>query len=391
MSDPRRSESPHGAVWHIVTCEYPPDVGGVADHTRLVAAGLAGAGDRVHVWCAGRSGATAERSGVVVHRSLGTFSPADLRRVDVLLTRCAPPRRLLVQWVPHGYGYRAMNLGFCLWLWRRARVDGDDVELMVHEPFLEFAARSWRQSAAAAVHRVMTAVLLRAARRIWMSTPSWGARLRPYAGRLPLRWLPVPSNVPVVADADAVASIRARYAPDGEFLAGHFGTYDRQSVATLAGVTPALLAARRHVRVLLLGRGGERVRDAVVRARPDLGERVHAPGTLPLEDVSRHLGACDAMLQPYPDGVSTRRTSVMAALAHGLPVLTTAGRLTEPLWAARGAVALAPAGDGRALVAAAGALVDDAGRRAHLAAAARSLYEECFAARHVITALRGAA
>ena len=39
------------SVWHIVTSEYPPDVGGVSDYTRQVAEGLARMGDEVHVWC----------------------------------------------------------------------------------------------------------------------------------------------------------------------------------------------------------------------------------------------------------------------------------------------------------------------------------------------------
>ena len=41
------------------------------------------------------------------------------------------------------------------------------------------------------------------------------------------------------------------------------------------------------------------------------------------EEVSVHLSACDLMIQPYPDGISARRTSAMAALAHERPVVTT--------------------------------------------------------------------
>ena len=36
--------------WHILTCEYPPQTGGVSDYTFLVANGLA-SHDEVHVWC----------------------------------------------------------------------------------------------------------------------------------------------------------------------------------------------------------------------------------------------------------------------------------------------------------------------------------------------------
>ena len=38
-------------AFHLITCEYPPEVGGVAEHTRSVATGLAAAGVSVHVWC----------------------------------------------------------------------------------------------------------------------------------------------------------------------------------------------------------------------------------------------------------------------------------------------------------------------------------------------------
>src|SRR3954463_1068879 len=151
----------NSTVWHLITSEYPPQPGGVSDYTQVVARGLASAGDEVHVWCppAGNGAKDAAESnednssGVSVHRELGSFTPADLRRTGRLLRRFKAPRRLLVQWVPHGYGYQSMNLPFCLWLWRRAVSHRDEVEVMVHEPYLPFGEGSWKQSGVAAVHR----------------------------------------------------------------------------------------------------------------------------------------------------------------------------------------------------------------------------------------------
>ena len=37
--------------WTILTCEYPPDCGGVGDYTAQVAAALAALGDTVTVFC----------------------------------------------------------------------------------------------------------------------------------------------------------------------------------------------------------------------------------------------------------------------------------------------------------------------------------------------------
>ncbi len=115
---------------------------------------------------------------------------------------------------------------------------------------------------------------------------------------------------------------------------------------------------------------------------------MHATGELNAADLSRHLSACDLMLQPYIDGVSSRRTTIMAQLSLGLPVITTSGRLTEPLWAESGAVALAPAGDVDGIVGATNRLLRDEPERKRLAAAAKALYLGRFDIGHTIAALR---
>ena len=97
------------------------------------------------------------------------------------------------------------------------------------------------------------------------------------------------------------------------------------------------------------------------------------------------------MLQPYPDGISTRRTSAMVALAHARPLVTTTGWLTESLWEDSGAVVLAPYDDPVALAAATAALIGDADRRARLAADGAALYDRRFHLRHSLAALQGVA
>src|SRR5262245_16602075 len=115
--------------WHIITGEYPPQPGGVSDYTRLVAQTLAASGDEVHVWSP-RAGAVTEKdANVVVHSDLGNIGFADLRRMNRMLDRFPAPRHLLVQWVPHAYGYRSINLLFCLWLWFRCKRYGDQLQL----------------------------------------------------------------------------------------------------------------------------------------------------------------------------------------------------------------------------------------------------------------------
>ena len=56
----------------------------------------------------------------------------------------------------------------------------------------------------------------------------------------------------------------------------------------------------------------------------NVASRVRFRGDLPADDVSRALHAADVALLPFATGASTGRTTLMAAFAHGLPVVTMA-------------------------------------------------------------------
>lgn len=388
-----RSEPATALSWHLITCEYPPQPGGVSDYTQGVATGLASEGDEVHVWCPKAAGRPKPIRGVVVHQALGAITPTDLARVGQQLDRFPGPRRILVQWVPHGYGYRSMNVAFCWWLRNRATRSGDRVEIMVHEPYLRFRAGSLRQSVAALVHRFMMILLLRAADRVWLSIPAWEDFCRPYAlgRRIRFQWLPIPNNIPVVKNAGAIHEIRRRYVAQGGTLMGHFGTYPVQINSMLDPILLALAEDPVPPAVLLLGLRSDKFRDELVRKHPHLEARVHATGGLGSEELSLHLAACDLLLQPYPDGVSSRRTSVMAGISHGKPVVTTAGLLTEDLWKTSGAVAIAPVGDTNGFVRLVRQLQENSAERERLGVQGRQMYEKRFAIERTIATLRGAA
>jgi len=376
--------------WHIITGEYPPQPGGVSDYTRIVARELAAAGDEVHVWCPNAADLTPQDLGVIVHRNLGRLSPADLRSCSKRLNQFSRPRRLLVQWVPHAYGYKSLNVIFCVWLWLRARLHGDRIELMVHEPFLPFKRSAWKQNLAAVIHRLMILILLNCVDRVWMSIPGWEPMLAPYAigRRLSFTWLPIPSNITDVHQDSIAESIRRNYAAENQKLLGHFGTYGRVITDMLDPVLPALLREREDLSVLLMGRRSETYRDELAAKHPDVASRLFATGGLETGELSNCISACDAMLQPYPDGVSARRGSAMICLAHGKPLITTSGALTEPIWTIKEAVMLAAAGDAECLIRQCLRLLDDVNQRRHLGAAARRFYAECFDVRHLIPRLR---
>lgn len=374
---------------HIITPEYLPQYGGVADYTRQVARALAAAGDDVHVWCP-QGGTSDPGDRFAVHPVFGSFRRADLVHAATLLDQFEGPRRLLVQWVPHGYGFRAMNLQFCLWLWNRSRL-GDLVELMVHEPYLAFWEGTWRQTGAATVHRLMTTILLRAAHRVWVAIPAWERMWKPYAiGRdVPFSWLPIPSGLSQ-PDLPAVEFVRQQLGAARHPLMGHLGTYGSPVASLLSNVLHALLHELDTPHVVLMGSGSEQFHSEFTAAFPQHSARITATGVLSNTTLAAYVVACDLLIQPYPDGVTSRRTSAMAGLHLGVPVVTTAGRLTEPFWETCEAIRLSRVGDSAGMVAHAAHLLTHPDERKQLAENGRRFYTQTFDLQRTVTGLRSA-
>jgi glycosyltransferase involved in cell wall biosynthesis len=373
--------------WAILTGEYPPDPGGVSDYTRLVAEALAVCGDAVTVF-ASPGEALADHDGVSVVRLPDHFGPRGLLKLDHAIARRPRPDRVLVQYVPHAFGWKAMNVPFVLWVALRARRLAP-VWVMFHEVAFPFSWRPPKYALLGSVNNLMARLLAGAADRVLVSVPGWEPTLRRMCPKVRRpEWLPVPCNVGTAADPTDVAAVRSRYAAEPEArLIGHFGTYAPHVVDVLTQALTELLGRLPRVRVLLMGRNSDRCREAFAARVPALGDRIHATGELPPDRLPAHLRACDLLVQPYPDGVSSRRTSVMAGLANGVPVVTNLGPLSEGVWA-HGSVALAPACDPQALAERASHLLADEPTRCRVGVKGEALYRDTFTLARTIAALR---
>ena len=372
-------------AWNIISGEYPPQPGGVSDYTRLVAQGLSRAGDNVSVWSSPADGIEEALDGVRVNRLPDHFGRRGLAILNREFRR-NPNARVLIEYVPHAFGMKAMNIPLCLLLLRHRH---SDITVMFHEVAypVEFG-QPFRHNALGVVNRAMVAILTRAASRMFVAAEAWKQEIARYAPTgCTIRWLPVPSNIPL-ADRCAILRERARHAVSGTTLVGHFGTYGSLVAERLKRVLAWILAARGNVRILLIGRNSERFRDGFVQHHRSLAERVMATGTLAAPDVAASIGACDLMIQPYPDGITSRNASALAGLEHGKAIATTIGKFSEDLWSESGAVMLAPDGDADALARCAIELVDNRDRAHAVGCAAIKLYRDVFDLRHTISALR---
>ena len=140
-----------GPRWDILTGGYPPQAGGVSDYTRQVAEALAAHDSEVHVWAPPNALTTTPDGGAVtVHRLPDRFGPRTLASLGKLAGPARRDRRWLVQYVPLAFGWKAMNVPFCLWL--RARGHAESLWTMFHEAIYPFRLRqSPAQNAMAAV------------------------------------------------------------------------------------------------------------------------------------------------------------------------------------------------------------------------------------------------
>jgi glycosyltransferase involved in cell wall biosynthesis len=366
----------------LITGEYPDQPGGVSDYTRLIARGLANRGEAVNVWAPPARRSSPADAGVAVHRLPGRFDLASLRRLGGRLNGWEPPGRVLLQYVPHAYGWKAMNVGLARWVGQRRQ----PVWVMFHE--VAFPGESWRPWKHRLLSRVTRANSRRialGAERVFVSVPAWADLLREITGRpLAIEWLPVPSNLPTeVSTANVRAFRQALALPADTVLVGHFGTYPESIAPLLTPVIERVSRESPRASFLLIGRKS----DQFARLFPALASRMRATGALPEQATSEAIAACDLMVQPFPDGVSCRRGSAMACLGLGMPMATTVGALSESFWPSSSAIAAAPAEALDRLAEIVVALSSDPERRAAMGQQARRLYQEKFSLERTLNIL----
>lgn len=379
--------------WTILTCEFPPACGGVGDYTAQVAAALVAAGDRVTVVCPPRTDGQPPATGVAGIEVVvlnDTYGRAGRRAIDARLD-AASEGPLLVQYVPTAFGLRGANIPFCRWLLARSERSTSDIRVMFHEPYFEYTWSPIHQNALAAAERVMARTLLRSASRVYLSTDAWRQYLAPHAPTRSMdvfETLPIPSAIPRCDDVAAVSRRRRDLLRPSQQLVGHFGTFGAHIARSLSECVSEILGRHDHLCAVFIGAGSDRFADQLKRNHPGLSARVHGTGRLDARGAAEAISACDLLLQPYPDGVTTRRTSTMAGLINGRPILTTTGHLTEPVWKETESVALVNADDPAAFVAAALELLDRDDERTRLAERGERTYLQRFALGHTIRSLR---
>jgi glycosyltransferase involved in cell wall biosynthesis len=367
--------------WAILTPEYPPDSGGIGDYVELVARRLAERGDEVTVFTRSPPGRVAT-PGVRVELLPDDFGAATERLLDAAFRALPQDAVVLVQYVPHGFRRRGMNVPFARFLGARR----ERLWLMVHEVAYPFSRRHpphhW---VLALVTRLMLRLVTSNVERVFVSTPAWEQVLGTWGStRVLPEWLPIPATI----GPDPAAMVAPEPSGPTPQTVAHFGTYGEVVAKPLELVLVPLLTRRTDISVVLLGGGSERFRARLLTLVPSASARVRATGRVPPEVIAQELAGAGAALFPYLDGATTRRTGLMAALAVGAAIVAIGGGYSESFWRTAGVASLYPYDQPEAAVAALERLLAEPELRAVQRQRARELYRERFGLDHVVDQLQ---
>ncbi len=183
-------------------------------------------------------------------------------------------------------------------------------------------------------------------------------------------FLPVGSNVPhgPSSGTGSVPTVVVFALSSGERMDGE--------VATVTAAVRAAANALGPIRLLVIGRNAESAHRALDAALRGSSVRLAVIGVVALDALSRALAEADVML--FVRGhVSSRRGSVIAGLAHGLPVVGYTGAETGPPITEAGVVLVAE-GDNSALGIALAQVLGDQAFRQALAARSRAAFSQHF-------------
>jgi glycosyltransferase involved in cell wall biosynthesis len=366
--------------WIFLAPEYPPAIGGIADYLEQLGAGLVRAGDEVEM-VAPAPATAAPRSGVSVRELLRGYDLRAWREITAR-ARAKPGVVTVLEYIPMAF-LHPRSLSFLLrWpgpLW-----------VMFHESAYPFeAGQRLRHRVLAVGTHVAARALAERAERVLVSTPGCEGALTKFLPGAPAAvWSPIPSNLARGPAPRAREAVLAGFGLDpARPVVGHFSAFGERVAETLRNTLLRLFQADPSVQALLVGQGSEAFAERLAREMPAAAARSRAGGRVASELAGEAIDASDVLLFPYPDGISTRRTTAMAGLAFGKALVTNDGPNTESLWRREGCVELCPH-DPAALARGLQALLADAPRRALLGARAARVYEERFAVERVVAALR---
>lgn len=313
-----------------ITGEYPPMQGGVGAFTQELSRALAAQGHEIFVFTDYRAAPPQNNGKIWVTADARRWRWGSLGRIR----RWSDANKLDI--INIQYQAAAYNMSAYVHV-LPMRLDNVTVVTTFHDllvPYLFPKAGPLRYQA------VLT--LARSSDGVIVTNSVDYDRLASTRSAAQLEHIPIGSNIAPAPPADYDrAQWRAKHGfTEGDIVVGYFGFLNAsKGIDTLLQGVKAARERGLPVKLLMIGgRTGTSDVTNIVFAREidDLLEQlglldhVQWTGFLDNPQVSAYLLACDLIALPYRDGVSFRRGSLMAALAHGCTIITTYPEFETP-------------------------------------------------------------
>jgi hypothetical protein len=281
-------------TWALITGEYPPQRGGVADYTRTLATSLAAEGDDVRVYAPPHEAPDVAEPGITVHRLPDHYGARSRRMLKQALADLPHPRAAIVQYVAQSFGMRGCNIPFARWL---RTLGGYPLFVMFHEVSVTVVRGTpLKYRIQALATRAMADSAIRAADAMFVSTPAWEPLLRrAMREATPIDWTPIPSAIALTSDDGGREAARKQFEIESDIVIGHFGTYrEAFSRRRLTELIPRVLSRGRVM--LFMGRGSTDFLAALEAEFPQFRGRMKATGGLIAQKLADTMSVCDLVV-----------------------------------------------------------------------------------------------
>ncbi len=238
------------------------------------------------------------------------------------------PETILVQFVPQLYGLKGANPFFSVLLHALKR-NGYNVVTVAHEINSPFGATP-KSIVLGAAHRALFRSIVSASSKIVSTTPYCVNLLqqRFRASTSTFHYIPVSSNIlPFSIDEQKKTMLRSQLNLNREhFVVASFGNMVGEGLLLFKTFLTWLAKDNPLARFLFLGKGSESLK---INMDSALQQRIYATGEISAHQITEYLAISSLYAVFYPDGASTRRTSLITGLAHGMAIVSNCGILTN--------------------------------------------------------------
>lgn len=366
----------------LISPNLPPTLCGIGDYTANLASALANLGAQVSIITSSCDCTPIPK--VDIRQVVTSWSDLAIPAV-VRVVREIRPDVVLWQYNPFMYGYKGLSLGYS-WLPTLLTVGvGCKVLPVLHEMYMPSTTPGLKGMAWRFGQRAQFFLLQNGSAGAVVTTKERQYRLRQLFPRLRTWKIPVGSNLPVVSvSAVAKDALRARLGLSSDSITmGLFGgLHPERDFETAIRGTAKLRARGIDAHLVCVGPTLPEFRHRELASLADflhIERQIHWLGALPPEQAACILTSLDVYLILQTDGASARRTSLVAGLAFGMPIIAASGSANYNGLEHNRHLLYIPQKDSEGLMTAMLEIAPDLRRRDYLGTNARALYQTDFA------------